>query len=53
MMEERTVSDENGLLHTPAAPAVADDESDEILADCGECVCGAKPEAENDPPPTS
>lgn len=26
--------------HEPGCPAVADDESDEVLHDCGECTCG-------------
>ena len=25
--------------HQPGCPAIADDESDEVLYDCGECTC--------------
>lgn len=35
------VRGDDGLWHEPGCPAVADDESDEVLADCGECACGA------------
>ena len=31
--------DDVGVYHDPGCPRVADDESDEVLADCGECAC--------------
>lgn len=40
----RIVLDMHGIAlaakHDPGCPAIADDESDLVLDDCGECTCG-------------
>jgi hypothetical protein len=38
----RAINERLVAVHEPGCPAIADDESDEVLDDYGECVCDAR-----------